>query len=317
MPKVYQPGPISVAAAQLTGWSGSRAGTTLRLTGPCPACDDPQWLTVSLSSTTLEGAGDAEPARRRTFPVICNCETDHPGWPGTPPKGCGAMWDATAVIGPGDVISLEPASSTAPGAAALSAAAQAFRNAQDGQLDRLRAAAEKWVAALGALFGLLGIAGLALGADQVRKLAQPGKSILGVAVAVAIIAAGAAIIQAYRSAYGWPRTRSVATDAELLAWHEAQQSMPATTATRLRSAVALAGGALLLLAVAGGLNWFLPEAAAEQPLVKVVTVDQAQICGTLLNSSVDGELRIRRSDDGAVEKLPAAGVARLTAVTKC
>jgi hypothetical protein len=211
-----------------------------------------------------------------------------------------------------DQVTLEPADDPN-----LAEAAEAFRAAGSEQLDRLRTAAEKWIAGTSALVGVLSVVGLGLGAEQVRQLAIAGRIGVAVVVAVAVACAGAAILLAYRAAYGWPRTRSVADDAELLAWYATHRALPAVTAGRLRKAIAVAGAALGLLTVAGGLTWFLPLTKPDAPVLKVTTRDEATICGTLLSSRRDGSVRVRRADDGGVETLQLAEVARLTAVEKC
>ncbi|MEU4564536.1 hypothetical protein AB0F72_39660 [Actinoplanes sp. NPDC023936] len=305
----YRSERVPVSSGQLGGWRGVKVGTTVRLDGPCPACRHPTRVVASLTSTSLEGF---EPATGLTVAFVCNCGKEHRGQPPEPPQGCGRSWSATATIGDDGTASLAPVDDPQ-----LVEAAEAFRLAQTGQLDRLRSAAEKWIAGITALLGLLGVAGIGFGAEQVRKLGVPGRISLGTVIALAILSGAVAIALAYRAAYGWPRRRSVADDTELLAWHADQQALPAAVAGQLRNAVTVAGVALALLTVAAGLLWFLPEAKPAAPLVKVSTAEEAVICGTLLSSRADGSMRVRRADVGAVETVPLAGVARVVTVAKC
>jgi hypothetical protein len=307
----FHPDRVPVSAGQLTTWTGTKVGSALRLAGPCPACRHKTSAVVSLTSTSLEEFDSPEPAGR-TVAFVCNCGKDHTGQPATPPKGCGRTWSATATVDDSGPVSLTPADDPL-----VVEAAEAFRDAQAGHLERLRTAAEKWIAGITALFGVLGVIGIGFGAEQVRKLALPGRISLGALLALAVLAGAAAIVLGYRAAYGWPRERSVADDTELLTWYADQQSLPAATAGRLRGAVIAAGSALALLTVAAGLTWLLPEAKPPAPLVKVSTAEQAVVCGELLASRADGTLRVRRADDGTVETMPLIAIARVVTAAKC
>ncbi|MBM2614240.1 hypothetical protein JIG36_01550 [Actinoplanes sp. LDG1-06] len=313
MPELaHQADRIPVSAAQLGAWSGEKLGSTLRLAGPCPACHHDAQAAVALTSTSLEG-NTSSPARATlTVAMACNCERAHDGWPGTPPKGCGRTWTASARIAADDQVTLEPADDPY-----LAEAAAALRTTETGQIDRLRAAAEKWIAGITALFGIVAVLGLTLSADQIRKLAVGGRITVALLLAVAATLAGVAIVRAYQAAYGWPRTRSVADDTELLAWYARHRALPEATATRLRQAVTAAVAALAALVVTGGLTWFLPAAKPDAPLLKVTTRGQEIVCGTLLSSTADSALRVRRADDGTVTTLAVTDIARVTATDKC
>ncbi|MEU5934455.1 hypothetical protein [Micromonospora sp. NPDC047187] len=308
----YSSDHIPVSSAQLVAWRGSKVGSTLRLSGPCPACHHDMPTVVSLTSTSLEGTDREPQPDKLTVSIHCSCGRAHPGWPGAPPKGCGRSWTGTVQVAVDGRVTIVP-----PHDPFLAEAAEALRLSQAGQLERLRSAGEKWIAGITALFGVLGVLGLTLSADQIRKLALGGRVTVAVVLAVAVVAAGVAIVRAYQAAYGWPRTRSISDDAELRAWYDDHQAQTGITAARLREAAAAAGLVLAFLTVAGGLTWFLPPAKPEAPILKVTTSDQAIVCGTLLSSRTDAVLQVRRADDGTVEMIPVSDILRFTTVGKC
>ncbi|MFF1475064.1 hypothetical protein [Streptomyces mirabilis] len=302
---------IPVSVSQLAAWRGRAVGSTLQLSGPCPACRHTATAVVRLTDTAFEGFG-AQSARPLTVAFSCTCGRDHQGRPAEPPHGCGRTWTATAETGQDGVVVLRPADDPY-----LAEAAEAWRTAQVDQLEKLRAAAEKWTAGISALLGLLSVVGLGLSADRISRLTDGGKVAIALLVAVVVIAGGFAVVQAYRAAYGWPRTRTVASDADLLTWYAALRALPATTASRLRGAVIAAGAALAVLTAGAALTWLLPEAAPPGSVVKVTSEDQSTVCGTLLRSRASSTVSVRRADSGAVETLPVRQVVRLSPVEKC
>ncbi|MFG1606901.1 hypothetical protein [Actinoplanes sp. NPDC049265] len=292
---VYQP-----TAEQLRRWSGQRVGGTLRLTGPCPACGRDVTAAVSATLDGLEtlDAGAPAPAGR-TVSIACTA-------------GCGRRWNARAEVEASGRARLAPSPD-----ARLDEAAEAWRVAGTEQEGRLRAAAEKWIAGVTALLGVLTVGGVGLAAEPMRKLALGGRFAVAAVVAVAVVAAGRAIVLAYRAAYGWPRRTSAPDDAALLEWHARRREQPSVIARRLRGAATAAGVALGALVVAATLTWFLPAARPPAPLVRATMRDDATVCGTLLAATADGSLRVRRADDGEVATLPGAEVRRLSPVERC
>jgi hypothetical protein len=199
----------------------------------------------------------------------------------------------------------------------LAEAARALRELQAGQLARLRGAAEKWIAGIAALTGLFGVIGLGAATDDIRALTMAGRMAAVIATGVYGLAAGAAIVQAYGAAYGWPRTHSVGNDNELNAWYADQADEPVRIASRLRSAAVAACVALVALLAAASLVWIFPASDTEGPLARVTVTDESVRCGRLLASGSDGVVRIRRTDSGLVEALPVREIAQLSPVQSC
>ncbi|GLY92937.1 hypothetical protein Acsp02_01930 [Actinoplanes sp. NBRC 103695] len=287
-----------VSSAQLARWGGQRSGSTLRLAGPCPACGRDTTAVVSGSIDGLETLDSSAP-ESLTVSIACSA-------------GCGRRWTAMAEIDADGRARLVPSADTR-----LEAAAEAWRVADTEQESRLRTAAEKWIAGIAALLGILTVAGLGLAAEPMRKLALGGRIAVAVVVAVAVIAAGRAIVLAYRAAYGWPVSRSGEDDAALLEWDAARRKLPGRIAGRLRRAATSAGVALGALVVAAAMTWFLPAAKPPAPLVRATMRDDTTVCGTLLATSTDGSLRLRRADDGEVAVLSGALLRRLSPVERC
>jgi len=311
---VYRAERVSVSASQLAAWHVAAPGSTLRLTGPCPACRHSVTAVVSPTGTALENlsaSATSATASELTVAISCNCGHEHKGR-SREPIGCGRTWTALAATDGNGAVALHVADDPY-----LSDAAEAWRASQANQLERLRAAAERWIAGVSALLGLLTVLGFGLGASEIRMLTFGGRLAVAVVAAVVLGSGGIAVLQAYRAAYGWPRTRTVANDTELLTWYARQGDLPALTATRLRTAAISASVALVALTVAVGLTWFLPESTPTGPLVKVMLRDQSMLCGTLLGSETDGTLYLRRANDGVAQAVAVSQMLRLTPVRAC
>ena len=307
----YRPATVSVPKRVLAQWSGTWEDNRLELTGPCPVCEHPTPATVPLRTTTLETFNPQQPPSV-TAGLACACDTAHKGRPAGTARGCGRAWAAVATAHDDRTVTLTPAKDPKQ-----NEAAQALREDRAGQLDRLRAAAEKWIPAVAALLGLIGIAGVTVGKDTVGKLSTEGRIGVAAAVAVAIAAGALAIIGVYRAAFGWPRSSELKTDEQVLDWYRRRKKQPESTGTWLRVGVFAAGVSVLALAVAGGLTWFLPPSTSDGGFVSVSLRDDSKVCGTLLSSGADGVLRVRRADSGKVDTLTAGDVVRLTVVDDC
>ena len=307
---VYRAERVSVSASQLAAWHATALGSTLRLSGACAACRHPVTAVVSLTGTALENLS-APVTSALTVAISCNCGHEHKGR-SQEPIGCGRTWTALAAADASGAVSLRIADDPY-----LSDAAEAWRASQTNQLEKLRAAAERWIAGVSALLGLLTVLGFGLGASQIRMLTFGGKLAIVAAVAVILGSGGFAVMQAYRAAYGWPRIRTIANDTELLAWYAHQGDLPALTATRLRTAAISVSVALVALMVAVGLTWFLPVSTPSGPMVKVTLRDQSMLCGTLLGSQTGGTLYLRRADTGAAQVVAVTQMVRVTPVQAC
>jgi hypothetical protein len=250
---------VPVSAKQLQSWSATVAGAEIVLTGPCPRCDHPAPNRVPLHTVALEVAGGS--ARQTlTAALACTCTEPHPGRPAGTPSGCGCTWTVVVTSRPDGALELAvPA--PGPQSQLLAEAAEALRQATPRQLADLRSAGEKWIAGITALYGLLGFASLTGARDSIVKLSTGWQVAVAVTMLVAVCLAALAIYWAYRAAYGWPKTRLVRNDKELLAWYEQQVSAPERAAAFLRTAVGCAGASLGALVVLTGLLWFAPQAS--------------------------------------------------------
>lgn len=307
---VYRAERVSVSGSQLAAWHATAVGSTLRLAGACPVCRHPVTAVVSPTGTALEGLSTAV-GSALTVAVSCNCGHEHKGR-SQDPIGCGRTWTVLAVTDAEGVIALQVADDPY-----LSDAAEAWRASRSNELERLRAAAEKWIGGVSALLGLLTVLGFGLGASQIRMLTFGGKLAIVIAVAVIMVSGGFAVLQAYRAAYGWPRTRTIANDAELLTWYAHHSDLPVLTATRLRMAAISASAAIVAVTVAVGLIWFLPESTPSSSMFTVMLRDQSRLCGTLLDSQADGTIYLRRADSGAAVAVPVTQLERVTPVRGC
>lgn len=67
----------------------------LLLSGPCPRCSEDMEMPVVDTVVRVLGRGVgrllARQPQTQEIPVICTCETDHPGRPAEH-EGCGAYW---------------------------------------------------------------------------------------------------------------------------------------------------------------------------------------------------------------------------------
>jgi hypothetical protein len=203
-----------------------------------------------------------------TIALECACGENHPGHPDAP-VGCGRSWTAIARSHAGGSVTLSPQDDPY-----LAEAADAFRTDQAGKVDRLRAAGEKWIAGISAILGLVGLIGLSTGISRAQQLTTGGKYAVASAALIAVLAGVAAVYRAYQAAYGWPVTRSVATDEELVEWFAASRDLPERLAGRLRQAAALAALSALALTIAVGLAVLLPPATPEVTYVHITGGDQ-------------------------------------------
>ena len=144
-----------------------------------------------------------------------------------------------------------------------------------------------------------------------------GKYAVASAALIAVLAGVAAVYRAYQAAYGWPVTRAVGTDEELIEWFAASHDIPGRLARRLRQAAALAGLSAIALTVAVGMAALLPPAAPEVTYVRITRTDQSTVCGNLLTSNRDRTLLIRRADNGETDFVPVTEVTNVTLVKNC
>jgi hypothetical protein len=249
-----------------------------------------------------------------TAQMACACTEEHPGRPSGVTSGCGRSWFAVATIGATGSVTLAPTQPSAD--PRVTEAAQALQAEGPKQLSDIRAAAEKWIGGVTALFGLFGLAGLVTSRSTLTSLGTDWKVIIAIGVVVAAGLAGVAIYRIYRAAYGWPVTRPVDNDQELLAWYATQEAAPRVQAAYLRDGVRAAGGALAVLIVTTGLLLLAPPETPTVPFVQVTLTDGSQVCGTLLPAT-PGATLIRRAGDGNSVSLAPRSIEAETVVTAC
>ena len=244
---------------QAKSWAVAKVepGGFLSASGKCPACDDETTVEILNEVTTVGAvAGSALPHEARTARKIpCRCNSTHNGRPPEISQGCGRWWLVDVVrSSAGASWTLEPA----PGDSML-AAADALEQASKTQLDDVRAAAEKWLPGVAALYGLFGLAGVIAGRDTVKTLPTAGKWLVALAALCGLAASTLATYWGYRAAYGWPITSNVSTNEQLQEWYAAQKARAKTAAENLRLAVLASVVAVIALVVAVGLLWFWPS----------------------------------------------------------
>lgn len=305
---------VTVNAAQLANWRGSASADVLSLSGPCPVCGETSSHEVRRQVTAREG-GAAKPAAVMTSDLKCACEERHPGRPDTESTGCGRSWYVRARVAGDGTVTVGPlAAAVDP---TLAVARKALDDAGPQQLTDLRNAAEKWIGGVTALFSLFGLAGVTITRSTVTDLSAWWQVGIGIAAAGSISLAGLAVYWIYRAAYGWPVTRPVSSDDEVLAWYRTRLAAPRVQAGYLRNGVQAAGGALAVLAITVGLLWFAPQQPTATPLVRATLRDGSRVCGNLLPATASGVPRIRRASDGTAVPIPLRSIVSLTGVTVC
>jgi hypothetical protein len=181
----------------------------------------------------------------------------------------------------------------------------------------LRSAAEKWIAGITALYGLLGFAGITTQRSTITQLGRGWQIGIAVASLAAVGLAAWAIYRAYQAAYGWPKTYWIDDDADLVAWYRKQLSAPQRAADHLRSAVQAAGASLAALLVSAGLLWFAPTAGPAAPLIHLTKQGGAVICGTVLTPATNQVVRLRQSSNRRIVVVPFTLIQKISGTQKC
>lgn len=299
---------VTIETAQLAFWRAWIEGQFLKLAGRCPVCAHESATAVPRQVIALEAAADTHAL---TVSVSCACEQPHADRPNGV-AGCGRRWSCTATTDAESQVRLSPLADPT-----LVAAAEALDASGTTQVIGIRAAAEKWIGGVAAIFSLFGLAGITITRTTLAGLSTWWQAGIAAAAAASIALAGLAIFRIYRSAYGWPVTYSVIDDDELRDWYSAQQKAPAVQAGYLRDGVRAAGAALAMLVITVGLLWFAPQQQAAAPLVRVMLSDGSRVCGTLLPATDSGTPRIQRANDGAAVSVPLRSLSGLTGVPAC
>ncbi|MGO8889833.1 MAG: hypothetical protein ACLP8X_08075 [Streptosporangiaceae bacterium] len=241
-----------VAAWQVLLPTGDRLPT---LIGNCPACN--HRCQVPVTDEIIQGgvlaAADAASPSGLTRLIECNCPQDHRQPTGVR-TGCGRYWLARLEKAEDGSYRL-----SAERNITLMPAATALSDALATQDKRVQSAAEKWIGAVTAIYGLFSIAGIAVGRTALSGLSYRYKWLVAAVVLAGLVAAGSAIMFGYLAAYGWPRVVEVDTNEKLQAWYRSYRRYAFTAAKRLRKAVYLALVSLAALSAVMVLMWFLPR----------------------------------------------------------
>lgn len=224
------------------------------LIGSCPACSHE--CEAEVFDVVVQGGIPASAERASieimTRQIICNCRRNHQQPLGIP--GCGRYWLATLSLKSDGSYNL----SVQKDARLLSSAA-ALNKALATQNERIQRAAEKWIGAVAAIYGLFSLTGIATAQKALSGLSVASESLVAGVLVVGLVCAGFALIAGYVAAYGWPKAVTVRSDNELQEWYSSFRGYAATAARRLQWAVFSAFGSLGALAVVMLLLWFLPR----------------------------------------------------------
>jgi uncharacterized integral membrane protein len=280
------------------------------VTGPCPRCEE----TTSQSFRVKELLGVIEESVTRTPPqpidrpaaMTCACNSRHPKAQGK--VGCGASWLV--------VLNWEPSH---PNLVRIKAGTlsdadlkeeEAVQALAKSELQRVRAAAEKYQAGLAGLFALIATVTVIKGQESIHDLDLWAQLLIGLLILSALAAAVTGALMAMRAAFG-PLDMQPITGRpnELIDW---QQVEVATAIDKVRSARRLTIASVALIGAAIVVTW-LPKAAASSS-IKVVTAAET-ICGSLKDGS-QGKLAIQVAP-GNVKNVSLTDVQSLSIVADC
>src|SRR5262249_49284881 len=152
------------------------------ISGDCPVCKH-QWE-FPVPDVVIQGGAPAVADTAQppvlTRLIICNCHQDHKT-PAGVLAGCGAYWLVTLYL-EGDG-SYRLSSQRNPG---MLPAAEALSQALATQDSRIQSAAEKWLGAVTAIYGLFSLTGIATAKDALSGLSTPSKSAVAAVLVVGI-----------------------------------------------------------------------------------------------------------------------------------
>jgi hypothetical protein len=240
--------------------------TSVVLTGNCQRCS--HFMDVHLPLAPAPGMlpGGAEavqgapppapPEGAKTFrkTARCNCLMDHEGRPAAQPGGCGAFGRVEVIVAGGKLFDVNPSD----GLASLYEA-EWDRRAEELELNALRnvrAAAEKWTAAIAAVLAIFSIVTLVKGPEDVQKVTGafllPLDVWVGLFIFLAVGAAIAATVLAALAAYG---------SVDVLVWvgdivRARSRKAAAAASEDLWLAIWLSIAAVVLLMAATVVTWY-------------------------------------------------------------
>ncbi|HSS41097.1 MAG TPA: hypothetical protein VLK37_00940 [Solirubrobacterales bacterium] len=156
-------------------------------------------------------------------------------------------------------------------------------------LPTVRGAAEKWSATLTAILGLVSTVLVVKGAEDVTKLSSESKAIIGVLLALALVAAFYAAYQAAKAAQGTPANLAWPSGPGLRTWEREQAK---SAKKKLLESRAATGAAVLLMATAIALAWFGNQAESSGSTVLMTQDAGTPLCGSLKNGPDGLEMEI-------------------------
>jgi len=318
-PNAYEQTAIELNADQLLALEARRSpaqnSVLVVLSGPCPHCGDPTSFGVPLiPPRTVPGADPGEdltdlewligkllkfwnwllsiqtPATevRAQIVMTCRCGVHHPAVPPSDDKvGCGRSWrvglaqDLSRVLVPGvptaDEVAFE----------------EQIRKFNDQRVTNVRDGAEKWRTGLALLLGLITAVSLVKGKDTISGLPLQIQYVVGVLLALGLVAAAWGAWRAMRAAFGNPTLKLPITPDELQARNVADG---AKALTDLAIAKWLTVISLAAVALAVGLTWYLQKPPSPPAFVNVVQAkDHLSYCGELLKG--DGSTMVVQKSD--------------------
>jgi hypothetical protein len=145
------------------------------------------------------------------------------------------------------------------------------------RLELVRGRAEKWVAGLTALTGLLASVLIVKGPQSIRDLALPWRIVVALLLALALGALTFGTYRAHQSAHGDPGRVDEISQQPLTGLAErlttARRQAARASQAHLRHAVVATLTAVALLALATGITWFAPTSTASSPGRACVLMD--------------------------------------------
>lgn len=312
--KPWKEGPAKLRADSLASWQGQERSGILTLSGRCPRCSADLAIQIHSSTVIVTAAASGEAAFDAVAFFQCTCEEEHAGRPETKYRGCGAYWVAQPRKNEHDDryhldISAQPE---------LNAAVKLIAEESQATGSGLRTLAEKWIPGVGAIVGILGLAGIVLSKDSVAGLSWSLRLLAFSLVTLAVLMAASATILVYRAAFGWPKEVPLRSNDDVLAAAEMINTRTAQIARNVRFGVGLSSAALAALLAALGLLWLQPD--SDRPIA--VTYDdggkEMSVCGKVARVE-DGQLQLEVTDGPrtTTEPIDMASVTKLEQKSEC
>lgn len=308
---------------QLKDWrcSSHQGSSDLVAFGPCPACEHESTVRVlreiATEAAAAEGDRSGPPEEKSTRKFPCTCTAPHEGRPAEVLGGCG-RWFLAAVERRGESWTLTGDVDERT----LGALVELERAASD-EVSRVRTSAEKWLPGITALYGLFGLAGIALGKEAVLGLASAGKATLALFIALGLASTAYAIWWGYRAAFGWYEIVGVDTDEKLQNWYARRREGVLTAPKNLQKSIMAAMGGLACLLVAVFVIWFWPTKSPTGPNVTLTyrsagSNEEASVCGKLKGLAEDSyTVSVSSPSRSDPVKIPRDSVEKIELKDKC